>query len=95
MSLKCAEKNRDLVNKHLEDLDNEKGSFSQQGMSKLKSKLCQKGLDPPMYKLDSNGQVITSPNLLNPICTEGFGLFFKYRGGGLPPICKFFGAPLK
>ena len=51
MSLKCAEKNRDLVNKHLEDLDNEKGSFSQQGMSKL----CQKDLDPPMYKLDSNG----------------------------------------
>ena len=65
MSLKCAEKNRDLVNKLLEDLDNEKGSFSQQGMSKLKSKLCQKGLDPPMSKIDSNGQVITSPSLLN------------------------------
>ena len=64
LSLKCAEKNRDLVNKYLEDLDNEKGSFSQQGMWKLKSKLCQKGLDPPMSKIDSNGQVITSPNLL-------------------------------
>ena len=63
MSLKCAEKNRDLVNKHLEDLDNEKGSFSQHDMWKLKSRLCQKSLDPPMSKLDSNGQVITSPIL--------------------------------
>ena len=52
--MKCVEKNSDLVNKYLEDLDNEKGSFSQQGMWKLKYKLYQRSLDPSMYKLDSN-----------------------------------------
>ena len=64
LSIKCAEKNKDLVNGYIKDLENHKGSFSQHGLWKLKSKLCQKSVDPPTAKRDSNGQFITSPNLL-------------------------------
>ena len=64
LSLKCAENNKDLVTKYVEELNSSKGKFSQHGLWKLKSKLCRKSVDPPMAKLDTSGQFITSPNLL-------------------------------
>ena len=64
LSLKCAENNKDLVTKYVEELNSSKGTFSQHGLWKLKSKLCKKSVDPPMAKLDESGQLITSPNLL-------------------------------
>ena len=64
LSLKCAEKNKQLVSEYSQELVSLKGTFSQHGLWKLKSKLCRKSMDPPMAKVDSTGQFITSPNLL-------------------------------
>ena len=64
LSLKCSEKNKDLVKGYSEQLNSQNGTFSQHGLWTLKSKLCQKSMDPPMAKVDSNGQLITAPNLL-------------------------------
>ena len=52
LSLKCAEKNKNLVDNYVQELNTEKGTFSQHGLWKLKSKLCQKSVDPPMAKVE-------------------------------------------
>ena len=70
LSLKCAEKNKQLVSEYSQELVSLKGTFSQHGLWKLKSKLCRKSMDPHMAKIDSTGQFITSPNLLKDLATE-------------------------
>ena len=55
LSMKCAEKNKILVDGYLEEFDHSKGGFSQHGFWKLKSKLCQKKMDPPRPKLTVKG----------------------------------------
>ena len=47
--------------KHIETLE---GNFSQIGFWKLKKKLCPQILDPPMAKINEQGMLVTSPNLL-------------------------------
>ena len=60
LSVKCAESNKKLVNNYCDELNSPSGVFSQHGLWKLKSKLCKRR----MAKVDSNGLVITAPNLL-------------------------------
>ena len=43
LSVKCAEKNKQLVREYSEELVSLKGTFSQHGLWKLKSKLCRNG----------------------------------------------------
>ena len=64
LSVKCAEINKNLVLKYCEELDSQKGVFSQHGLWKLKAKLCKTSVDPPMAKIDTNGLIVTAPNLL-------------------------------
>ena len=79
LSLKCAEKNKKLVEEYVGVLNSPKGSFSQHGLWKLKSKLCQKKIDPPMAKVDSCGQIITSPNLLKDLYLRTYKARLSHR----------------
>ena len=54
-----SEKNANLIKQHFVNLS-DKGGFSLPKMWKLKQKLNLKGSDPPMAKMDKNGQIITT-----------------------------------
>ena len=79
LSVKCAEKNKQLVREYSEELVSLKGTFSQHGLWKLKSKLCRKSMDAPMAKVDSNGQFITSPNLLKDLYLRTYCERLRHR----------------
>ena len=79
LSIKCADKNRRLVNEYSSQLDSLKGTFSQNGLWQLKSKLCQKSVEPPMAKVDSTGQIITSPNLLKSLYLHTYSERLSHR----------------
>ena len=79
LSMKCAEKNKNLVEDYVKVLNSPMGSFSQHGLWKLKSKLCQKSLDPPMGKVDTCGQLITSPNLLKDLYLRTYQSRLSHR----------------
>ena len=67
------------MNEYAQELNSEKATFSQHGLWKLKSKLCQKSFDPPMAKMDANGQIITSPNLLKDLYLETYSDRLSHR----------------
>ena len=79
LSVKCAEKNKQLVREYSDELVSLKGTFSQHGLWKLKSKLCHKSMDPPIAKVDSNGQFITSPNLLKDLYLRTYCERLRHR----------------
>ena len=79
LSLKCAEKNKNLVKGYSDELESQNGKFSQHGLWILKSKLCQKSMDPPMAKVDSSGQLITSPNLLKDLYLRTYSERLSHR----------------
>ena len=64
LSEKCAEKNKNIVMGHIEQLKNPNGSLSQNGMWKLKSKLCNKNNEVPHAKVGLDGQLVTAPEKL-------------------------------
>jgi hypothetical protein len=59
-----ASRNALIVRDFLNNLDTSTGSFSQLGLWKLKNLLCPTQTDPPMAKNDSQGNLITAPNLV-------------------------------
>jgi hypothetical protein len=67
------------VNEYAQELSSEKATFSQHGLWKLKSKLCQKSGDPPMAKMDENGQIITSPSLLRDLYLQTYSDRLSHR----------------
>ena len=66
---------RDQV-KNLETLQ---GSFSQTGMWNVKSKLFPRPSDPPMAKLDSHGNLITSQEALKQLYLDTYTQRLKHR----------------
>ena len=60
-----ASRNASIVRDFVTNLDTSTGSFSQLGMWKLKKLLCPAQADPPMAKKDSQGTLITAPNLVS------------------------------
>ena len=64
ISLECAEDNIQKVNEYISTLKSESGGFSQQGLWKLKSRLCPRPTDPPTAKLDNSGKLVTNPDKL-------------------------------
>ena len=60
----CSAQNAKIVKEYINEVKNEQGNFSQLKLWKLKQKLCPKPSDPPMAKKDSEGNLITSPDLL-------------------------------
>ena len=64
ISLDCSQENIKKVNEYIRSITNENGGFSQQGMWKLKSKLCPRPTEPPTAKLNKEGKLETDPQKL-------------------------------
>ena len=79
ISQDCAEENTRKVNEWLDCLESENGGFSQNGMWKLKSKLCPRPLDPPIAKLDKNGDLVTRPEKLLDLYLETYSNRLSHR----------------
>ena len=75
----CASKNYDKVKDHIEHLETQEGNFSQLGMWKLKKKLCPESLDPPMAKVDKDGNLVTSHNSLKRLYLDTYVNRLKHR----------------
>ena len=72
-------RNANIVNNHIQNLENLDGNYSQIGMWKLKNKLMPKELDPPMAKFDAKGNLITAPNALKKLYLEQYSERLKHR----------------
>ena len=60
------------MKEYVRHLDSTSENFSQLGLWRLKRDLCQTQLEPPSAKLDKNGTLITSPNLLRKLYLETY-----------------------
>lgn len=67
-----AEQTANIVKKQVEEMMSEKGKLSHRGMWKIKRSLFPQAEDPPMAKKDSNGNLITCPNLLKNLYAETY-----------------------
>ena len=74
-----ANKNAEIVKNYVKNLDSSSGNFSQLGLWKLKQELCQTQADPPTAKLDENGTLITSPNLLKKLYVDTYSNCLRNR----------------
>ena len=79
MSQDSSEENASKVNEWLDCLETENGEFSQNGMWKLRSKLCPKTVDPPTAKLDKNGNLVTNPEKLLDLYLETYSERLSHR----------------
>ena len=69
MSASC---NAEIVRNYVKNLDSSSGNFTQLGLWKLKRELCQPQGDPPTAKLNSNGTLVTAPNLLKKLYLDTY-----------------------
>ena len=72
-------KNASLVREFVKNLDASDGNFSQLGLWKLKNILCPNQSDPPMAKRDSQGNLVTAPNLLKKLYIERYKVSLKNK----------------
>ena len=79
ISLDCAEENINKVNEYVRNLESENGGFSQNGMWKLKLKLCTRPMDPPTAKLDKTGKLVTNPDKLLRLYLETYSDRLSHR----------------
>ena len=75
----CGEKNAETLKSHMNNIECLDGNFSQLGFWKLKKKLCPQITDPPMAKIDSNGSLVTAPNMLKNLYVETYKKRLKHR----------------
>ena len=75
----CARENAEKVRKHIQNIETLEGNFSQNGLWKLKKKLCPMISDPPMAKVDKDGNLVTAPNLLRKLYLETYFNRLKHR----------------
>ena len=76
---KCYTKNVETVKEYIKGSEDEKGDFSQLKLWKLKKRLCPKTCDPPMAKMDKEGNLITSPQLLKNLYLQTYQERLKNR----------------
>ena len=67
LSNECAKKNVEKIREYVGEVCNIKGGFSNSGMRNLMKKISLKSRDPPMAKKDSEGNLVTDPQLLKKI----------------------------
>ena len=76
---KVAGKNANLVQEYVGSLAKSDGAFCQLGMWRLKSKLIPRELDPPMAKLDDQGNLITAPTALRQLYLDHYTDRLRHR----------------
>ena len=79
ISRECSEENIRKVKECLQNLQSGKGTFSQNGMWKLKSKLCPRPQDPPTAKLDKQGRLVSCPDKLLSLYSETYTERLSHR----------------
>ena len=67
-----AAKTAEVIKEHFDTMKLSEGKFSQNGLWKLKQKFLPRPLDPPMAKMDENGLLITSPNLIKELYLQTY-----------------------
>ena len=74
-----ASSNAEAVKEYVGNMETLDGNFSQLGLWKLKKKLCPLKSDPPMAKLDNNGNLVTTPEALKNLYLETYRTRLKHR----------------
>ena len=74
-----ATRNAHMVQEYVSNLESDAGNFSQVGLWKLKRKLCKSPIEAPTAKLNSSGNLITSPNLIKKLYLDTYTERLKNR----------------
>ena len=74
-----ASSNAEAVKEYVGNMETLDGNFSQLGLWKLKKKLCPLKSDPPMAKLDNNGNLVTTAEALKNLYLETYRTRLKHR----------------
>ena len=76
---KCAKSNYDKIMDEIKDIDCEDGGVNIGNLWKLKRKLSPKCRDPPTAMMDGDGNLVTSPHLIESLALETFSRRLKNR----------------
>ena len=79
ISRKISDRNASRISEQMAELNVGDGKFCSNGMWKLKSKLCPKEHDPPMAKKDTDGNLVTSPDLLKNLYLDTYKYRLRHR----------------
>ena len=75
----CAEKNYNKIKEEISDIKHEEGGINSGKLWKLKKKLSPKCRDPPTAMLDQEGDLVTSPKLIEKLAVDVFRNRLKNR----------------
>ena len=75
----CSDRNSKIVKEHIEQLSNEDGQVCRLNMWRLKQKLCPRNIDPPMAKRNSNGDLISNPDMLKQLYVDTYKNRLRHR----------------
>ena len=76
---KCAEKNYNKIKEEIANIDCEEGGIISGHLWKLKKKISPKCRDPPTGMLDPQGNLITSPKLIEELASQTYAERLKNR----------------
>ena len=76
---KCAKSNYDKINEEIANIDCEEGGVNSGHLWKLKKKLSPKCRDPPTAMMDAEGNLVTSPNLIEDLALKTYTERLKNR----------------
>ena len=76
---KCAKANYDKIMDEIENIDCEEGGVNSGNLWKLKKKLSPKCRDPPTAMMDGDGNLITSPHLIENLALNTFSKRLQNR----------------
>ena len=72
-------KSAEIIREHIREVKGPEGKFSNIGFWKLKKKFCPKAREPPMAKMNEQGILITSPNLLKTLYLQTYSHRLRQR----------------
>ena len=72
LAIKCAEDNRKKILDEIEGIDCNDGGVNSGKLWSLRKKLCPKSRDPPTAMVDSSGNLVTSPPVIEEIALDTF-----------------------
>ena len=76
---KCAKSNYDKIMSEIKNIDCEEGGVNSGNLWKLKPKLSPKCRDPPTAMMDGDGNLVTSPHLIEKLALETFSKRLQNR----------------
>ena len=77
--MKCSGNNAKIVQEHISEMTGGSGQVCRLNMWKLKKKLCPQNIDPPMAKMNDDGDLVSNPDALKQLYVDTYKDRLRHR----------------